>query len=134
MIVDASVVAAGIVVGQSHGAWARRLLEHGRLAAPHMLPVEVTRAFRRDVRRGSLNAASANIAIGDLVSLPIELHPFEPFAERVWELRDTVSAYDGWYVALAEALDVPLATLDTRLAKAAGPRCAFLVPDVGGVA
>jgi hypothetical protein len=28
-----------------------------------------------------------------------------------------VAIYDGWYVALAEALDLPLATLDGRLAK-----------------
>src|SRR5262249_30402822 len=33
---------------------------------------------------------------------------------------------DGWYVSLAEALDVPLATLDARLAKAEGPKCRFL--------
>ena len=72
--------------------------------------------------------------MGDLARLPIDLYPFEPVAQRVWELRDTVSAYDAWYVALAEALDVPLATLDTRLAKAPGPRCAFLVPDVEDVA
>jgi predicted nucleic acid-binding protein len=50
----------------------------------------------------------------------------------VRQLRVTVSAYDAWYVALAEALDVPFATLDSRLARAPGPRCAFHVPDVGG--
>lgn len=43
-------------------------------------------------------------------------------------MRDAVSSYDGWYVALAEALDVPLLTLDRKLARAAGPRCAFLTP------
>jgi predicted nucleic acid-binding protein len=31
-------------------------------------------------------------------------------------------------VALAEALDVPLATLDRRLATASGPRCGFVLP------
>jgi predicted nucleic acid-binding protein len=63
-----------------------------------------------------------------LVELGVKLHPFEPFTARVWELRDTVGAYDAWYVALAEALDAPLATLDLRLASAPGPRCAFLTP------
>ena len=67
--------------------------------------------------------------MGDLVRLPIDLHPFEPVAERVWELRESVSAYDAWYVALAEALEVPLATLDVRLARAPGPRCSFVLPD-----
>ena len=30
--------------------------------------------------------------------------------------------------ALAESLDVPLATLDRRLSRASGPRCAFATP------
>ena len=134
MIVDASVVVAGVLADQRHDEWALEVLLRGRLAAPHLMPVEVTQKLRRDVIRGSVTASDADVAMGDLARLPIDLYPFEPVAQRVWELRDTVSAYDAWYVALAEALDVPLATLDTRLAKATGPRCAFLVPDVGGVA
>ena len=43
----------------------------------------------------------------------------------MWELRENVTAYDGWYVALTESLDAKLATLDIRLAKATGPRCHF---------
>ena len=39
-----------------------------------------------------------------------------------------VTAYDAWYVALAEAFDADLATLDVRLSQAPGPRCAFRVP------
>ena len=37
--------------------------------------------------------------------------------------------YDAWYVAAAEALGLPLATLDRRLSRAAGPSCRFLVPS-----
>jgi len=54
--------------------------------------------------------------------------PVGSFDERVWQLRANVTPYDAWYVALAEALDVPLATLDLRLATAPGPRCRFLTP------
>jgi predicted nucleic acid-binding protein len=54
--------------------------------------------------------------------------PYPPFADRVWELRASVSAYDAWYVAVAEELACPLATLDARLSRAAGPRCAFELP------
>src|SRR5207237_128838 len=60
--------------------------------------------------------------------LRVELFPYEPFAERVWDLRTNVTAYDGWYVALAETLGARLATLDTRLSRAKGPRCAFTIP------
>jgi len=72
--------------------------------------------------------AVASLAHADLVALPVELFPYEPFASRVWELRNAVTAYDAWYVALAESLAVPLATLDERLARAPGPRCTFLGP------
>ena len=132
MIVDASVVVAGVLADHRHGEWALEVLLHGGLAAPHLMPVEVAHKLRRDSIRGSVRARDADVAMADLVRLPIDLHPFEPVAERVWGLRGSVSAYDAWYVALAEALDVPLATLDARLARAPGPRCAFLVPDAGG--
>jgi predicted nucleic acid-binding protein len=60
------------------------------------------------------------------VQLRVDLFPYEVVAARVWELRHNMTAYDAWYVALAEALDSPLATLDARLARAAGPRCRFV--------
>jgi predicted nucleic acid-binding protein len=44
----------------------------------------------------------------------VELFAYGPLASRVWELRDSVTAYDGWYVALAASLSVGLATLDVR--------------------
>lgn len=56
----------------------------------------------------------------------IELHPFAPFAARVWELRHNLTAYDAWYVAVAESLGCPLVTLDGRLTRAPGPTCAVL--------
>ena len=61
--------------------------------------------------------------------LPVELFPFGPLAARVWELRENVTPYDAWYVALAESLDADVATLDVRLSRAAGPRCTFRLPS-----
>ena len=43
-------------------------------------------------------------------------------------LRENVTSYDAWYVALAEALDCPLVTLDRRLSRASGPTCEFITP------
>jgi predicted nucleic acid-binding protein len=62
------------------------------------------------------------------MQLDIELFPFEPFAGRIWELRHNVTSYDAWYVALAEALKLPLATLDEPPAKSNGVACKFLTP------
>ena len=61
-------------------------------------------------------------------SSQFERCPFVPFASRVWQLRSNLTVYDAWYVALAEALDWPLITLDRRLSRAVGPRCEVIVP------
>ena len=42
--------------------------------------------------------------------------------------KGSLTAYDAWYVALAEALGIPLTTLDERLARAHGPACEFRDP------
>jgi predicted nucleic acid-binding protein len=49
-------------------------------------------------------------------------------AERAWELRGSLTAYDAAYVAVAELVGAPLLTLDARLSRAPGPRCRFLKP------
>ena len=72
-----------------------------------------------------ITTPEANAARDDLMQLEIELFPFDPFSDRIWELRHAVTSYDAWYVAVAEDLGFPLATLDDRLARAKGLRCAF---------
>ena len=129
VVVDASVVVAALVDTGSHGEWAEKILEEHELYAPEHLRVEAANVLRRLERGKGISEHEANAAFEDLIELEVELHSFEAFSERVWELRNNVSIYDGWYVALAEALDLPLATLDERLTKAGGPRCRFLTPD-----
>lgn len=67
-----------------------------------------------------------SLAHEDLLALPVELFGHAPLARRAWELRSAVTAYDACYVALAEALEAPLATLDQRLARAPGLRCQLI--------
>jgi predicted nucleic acid-binding protein len=56
-------------------------------------------------------------------------YPVFSLLDRVWELRDNLSAYDASYVALAELLDCSLLTADARLSRAPGIRCSItLVP------
>lgn len=92
------------------------------------MPVETANVLHRSALAGEISADTASLAHRDLLSLRLELFPYSACAERVWELRPDVTAYDAWYVALAETLDVSLATLDAKLSRAAGPRCAFLLP------
>ena len=88
--------------------------------APHLLDVEVTQVLRRLVQRKEVTVARAEQALDDLSKLVIERHEHQPLVSRVWQLRDSISAYDGVYVALAEALDAPLVTCDAKLAGAHG--------------
>jgi predicted nucleic acid-binding protein len=125
-VIDASVLVAALVGSGAHGDWAEAIVAGGSLQAPELALVEATNILRRLERAREITPAEANAAHEDLMQLNIEVFSFEPFAERVWELRHTVTSYDAWYVALAEALQLPLATLDERLARARGPSCNFL--------
>ena len=129
VVVDSSVVVAALVDTGANGTWAEKILEQDGLYAPEHLRVEAANVLRRLERGKQITEQEASAAFEDLIELNVELHAFEAFSERVWELRHNVAVYDGWYVALAEALDLPLATLDGRLARADGPKCRFLTPD-----
>jgi predicted nucleic acid-binding protein len=131
LVVDASVVVAALIDTGADGIWADRTLGSESLVGPHLLPVEVANVLRRAALAGDISADSASLAHRDLLKLRIDLFAYEPFAERVWALRDTMSAYDGWYVALAETLDAPLATLDGRLARSGSGCCRFVMPGSG---
>ena len=127
-VIDSSVVVAALLDSGTNGTWAESVLERGSLYAPELLRVEAANVLRRLERAKQITQQEANAAFEDLMDLDVELHAFEPFSERIWDLRHNVTSYDAWFVALAEALKLPLATLDGRLAKAEGARCQFLTP------
>jgi predicted nucleic acid-binding protein len=128
LVADASTVVAALVDGGEVGEWARGLLEREPLDAPHHMPVEAANVLRRAAASGDISADVASLAHADLLDLRVRLFSYKTLAERVWQLRSNVTVYDGCYVALAEELSTPLATLDVRLSRASGPRCEFLIP------
>lgn len=129
VVVDSSVIVAALIDTGPPGLWAEGVIDGHALYAPELVRVEATNVLRRLELSKRITAPEANGAKEDLAQLEIELFPFEPFADRIWELRHTVTSYDAWYVALAEDLGFPLATLDGRLANAVGPKCQFLTPE-----
>jgi predicted nucleic acid-binding protein len=128
IVIDSSVLVAALVDSGPHGEWAEEVLAGGLLLAPELVRAEATNIFRRLERAKLITTPEANAAQDDLMQLDIELFPFEPFAGRIWELRRNVTGYDAWYVAIAEALKLPLATLDEPLSKSNGVACKFLTP------
>ncbi|TVQ45002.1 MAG: PIN domain-containing protein [Gammaproteobacteria bacterium] len=129
LVVDASVLVAASVDAGQPGAWAIEVITQQPLYAPHLVLVEATNVLRRLVQAGRLEQLEATEAARDLNRFGLRLLPFTPFAERVWQLRANLSSYDAWYVAIAERLDLRLATLDGRLMRAPGPTCQFLVME-----
>ncbi len=128
-VVDASVLVAARVDSGHDGSWARLAISLPSLAAPEIALVEATNVLRRLELSGTLSSTEATSSQRALLQLGLKLYRFVPFAGRVWELRTNVTVYDAWYVALAEALEWPLVTLDRRLSRAPGLRCEVLVPD-----
>lgn len=123
IVVDAS---AAMVAALRDGA-ARRAIGDEFLAAPGLLDVEVASGLRRMVATGRLDSVDGRRALGLVARLGVRRHRMTPLLGRIWALRDTVSAYDAAYVALAEALACPLLTADGRLARAPGLRCMVTV-------
>jgi len=128
IVVDSSVLVALTSDAGPVGQWAERLLADEYLFAPHLALVEATNILRRLELAGKLERLEAASAAADLVALEIQLLPFAPFADRVWQLRANLTSYGAVYVAIAEQFDMPLMTLDRKLAESPGPRCRFALP------
>ncbi len=133
IVVDASVLANAIGDDQEAGLQARELLQaHQELAAPDLIDVETTSVLRRRWLAGDLSDQRFEQAIDDLDDIPLARFPTLGLMRRAFELRADITAYDACYVALAEALEWPLCTVDRRLAHATGPRCTMRLITLRG--
>jgi len=123
IVVDASAALAALL----NAGPARRALGSEELHAPHLVDSEVAGALRRKVACGEISAADGWAALDTWRRLGLVRYAVFGILDRVWELRDNLSAYDASYVALAERLDCALLTSDGRLSRAPGVRCPVTV-------
>ncbi len=128
LVLDSSALVALLTDAGPAGEWVATATAGAVLAAPELALFEAANILRRHQLTGALTALEATLAHDDLRALPVQAWPYLPLAERVWALRENVTAYDASYVALAELLATSLITLDARLGRANGPRCPVLTP------
>lgn len=88
------------------------------LHAPYVIDLEVAQALRRYVRSGAISSDRGAEALADLTEFPLTRHEHTVLLKRVWHMRDTLTAYDAAYLALAEALHASLVTRDHAFAAA----------------
>lgn len=123
IVVDASAALSALL----NAGPARNILASEQLHAPHLIDPEVASGLRRGVAAKWLDAGAGWTALDAWRRLGITRYPVVAMLDRVWELRDNLSAYDASYVALAELLGCNLLTADARLSRAPGTDCPITV-------
>lgn len=121
IVIDASVMIDLLLqTPRAPAIEARLFATQPSIHASHLLDVEVANAMRRYAANGMVEAERCGQALTQLTGFQLHRYSHVLLLPRVWELRNNLSSYDALYVALAEALNAPLLTLDRRIAGAAG--------------
>lgn len=123
-VVDASVVIR-VLQNRAHDAPLRqRFAQQRHIHAPALIDAEVASAVRGLLLTSKngvrITDKRAEQMVEDFADLPLVRYPMQAYQPRVLALRDNFTAYDAFYVALAESLDMPLLTTDRKYARAPG--------------
>jgi predicted nucleic acid-binding protein len=123
IVVDASAALSGLL----NAGPAREAMASDQVHVPHLIDAEVASGLRRSVGAGRIAPSVGWGALDAWRHLGLVRYAIVGLLDRVWELRDNLSAYDAAYVALAEQLECGLLTADRRLSRAPGIRCTVSV-------
>jgi predicted nucleic acid-binding protein len=118
IVLDASVVVELLTNGALADSIRNELAgRDDSFVVPHLIDVEVMSALRRLAASQQIDSHRAQQFIAGLADLPAERYPHTPLVGRIWELRHNFTAYDGAYIALAEATGSVLYTCDANLTR-----------------
>ena len=127
LIVDASCLISVLTGSGSFNMISDFMKINSEQCAPHIIEVETLNVIRRAFLNGQIDGTTANQAVEDLRNWPGERFSHVGLIERAWELKHNLRGWDAFYVALAESLDAPLITLDSKLAKIKGLACKVIL-------
>ncbi len=123
-VVDASIVVRLLQSRRDDTELRERFGRQRHVHAPALIDAEVTSAIRGLLLTSKpaiqVTVERAEQMLDDFADLPLVRYPMQPYQRRALALRYNFTAYDAFYVALAESLGMPLLTDDRKYAKAAG--------------
>ena len=128
IVTDASAIIEWLI-GGPRGQAVGRALEGEDIHAPAHLDVEVAQVTRRLAYSAVITPARGRAMLELLAKAPIRRVPVAALLPRMWAHRQTLTAYDAAYVALAEALPAPLLTFDRKIPKAPGHQTNVVIPE-----
>ncbi|SBW22742.1 type II toxin-antitoxin system VapC family toxin [Protofrankia symbiont of Coriaria ruscifolia] len=123
IVIDAGALVKVLVEKSPSADEVRKRLRGETLSAPSLIDAEVLSVLRGLTLSGKLPEQRARTALSLLAGIPLQRTPLPAHLARAWQLRANYSAYDTFYVALAELLDCVLITSDARLSRGTGANC-----------
>lgn len=121
-VVDASIVVRLLQNRRDDAGLRERLGRQRHVHAPTLIDAEVTSAIRGLLLTSKpaiqITVERAGQMLDDFADLPLVRYPVQPHQRRALALRNNFTAYDAFYVALAESLDMPLLTDDRKYGNA----------------
>lgn len=131
IVLDASAAIEVLLRGPAAEKLEARLFAPGEtLHAPHLVDLEIAQVLRRFTIGGQMTAAQGAAALDIWRGIAVQRYGHDILMPRVWGLRDTMTAYDAAYVALAEALGAPILTTDAKFDRTPGHRAQVEVVGV----
>ncbi len=119
IVLDASAIVE-LVLDTARGARVGQRLRGEDLHAPQHMVIEAASAVRRAMVRGLISQRDAEIAVNDLLAVPVQRWDVMALFDRAWSLKRTHTVEDALYVALAEGTGSPLITCDASLGRSVG--------------
>ena len=126
IVIDASAMVELLISDDEQSQRIRATAAGKQLAAPHAIDLECTSVLRGLVNGRKLERAKADNALATLQQSDLDRYEHTWYLPRIWELRANMWPYDAACVALAEALRIPLLTVDKKFERTPGLLCEIL--------
>lgn len=121
-VIDASIVVRLLLNRREDAVLRERFGRQRHVHAPALIDAEVTSVIRGLLMTSKpgiqITVERAEEVLEDFADLPLVRYPMQPYQRRALSLRDNFTAYDAFYLALAESLSMPLLTDDPKSRKA----------------